>query len=377
MKLLIVSALGEFGGGAESMLYELATSIKDEIEMEVLFMKDGKLRESIENLGIITHYIETPKMRNGLGVLMWMAKYTQFLKKRNPSLILNWMPKAHLFTAIPNFFAKRPTYWWQHGVPDPPNIFDKITSKLPAIKIGSSSSIAKLAQEKLTNTPIFCTFPGSDVIKHAPNMRQRREIREKFGIGEDTIVLGNVGRLQGWKRQDILIETLELLIKQGRKVKLLLVGGNLYNLDNEYERTLNKLIIQKGLSDYIIATGNQLNVAPFYDAMDIYIHTAKGEPFGIVMVEAMLHAKPVIAIKSPGSIEIVKDQETGLLVNSDSPEILMENIIAMIEKGNSQGMGLKARDRAIILFSNNIMGEKILSEIVPYKETDNYKKVVL
>jgi len=376
MKLLIISSVGELGGGAESMLYELVFSIKEEIELEVLFMKDGKLKEAVENLNIRTHYLEIPRMKNGVGVVIWMTKYNQLLKKIKPTFVLNWMPKAHLFTALPNYFAKKPTYWWQHGVPNPPNFFDKITPKLPAKKIGSSSTIAKLAQEKLTDKPVFCTFPGSDIAKHAPDVKSREAIREKYGIDEETIVLGNIGRIQSWKRQDILIEALELLIKQNKKVKLLMVGGNLYNLDNEYERKINQLIIEKGLSEYIIMTGNQFNVAPFYDAMDIYVHTAKGEPFGIVMVEAMLHAKPVVAIKSPGSIEIVKEKETGLLVNSDSPDMVTNKIEALIEKGDFHSMGLKGRERAISLFSNKLMGQKILTEIMPYKEANDYKKVV-
>lgn len=156
-----------------------------------------------------------------------------------------------------------------------------------------------------------------------------------------------------------------------------MVGGNLYNLDNEYERKINQLIIEKGLSEYIITTGNQLNVAPFYDAMDIYVHTAKGEPFGIVMVEAMLHAKPVVAIKSPGSIEIVKDMETGLLVNSDSPKMVTNKIEALIEMEDFHRMGIKGRERAISLFSNKQMGQKILSEIMLDKEADIYKKEVI
>lgn len=81
MKLLIISSVGELGGGAESMLYELIFSIKEEIELEVLFMKDGKLKKAVENLKIRTHYLEIPRMKNGVGVLIWMTKYNQVLKK--------------------------------------------------------------------------------------------------------------------------------------------------------------------------------------------------------------------------------------------------------------------------------------------------------
>jgi len=378
MKLLIVSAIGELGGGAESMLYELVYSIKEDVEVEVLFMQEGNLKEKIGMLGITTHVLISPQMRNIARVIKWMGQYTMFLKRNNFTYVLNWMPKAHLFTAIPNSITKNPTLWWQHGVPDPPNFFDKLTIKLPAKKIGSSSTIAMRAQKRLTKKPVFCAYPGSDHLKHRPNDSNRSIIREKLEVDDDTLLIGNVGRIQSWKRQDILIDTLEKLIQQKINVKLILVGGNLYNLDNDYEEKLNTLIKEKKLEDYIITTGNQLEVGPYYDAMDIYLHTADGEPFGIVMVEAMLHEKPVIAIKSPGSIEIVEDGVTGVLMDSGDPNDISEEIINLV-KNNSllKQFGIEGRKRAIKMFSNYQMGKEILREIRTDSELDLYKKEVI
>ncbi|MFP7473334.1 glycosyltransferase [Niallia taxi] len=378
MKLLIVSAVGELGGGAESMLYELVHSIKADVEVEVLFMQEGKLKEKIDMLGITTHVLFSPQMRNITGVIKWMAKYTKFVRRNHYTYVLNWMPKAHLFTAIPNSINKKPTLWWQHGVPDPPNFFDKLTIKLPAKKIGSSSTIAMRAQKRLTKKPVFCAFPGSDHLRHRPNESNRSILRGKLEIDDDTLLIGNVGRLQSWKRQDILIKTLEKLIQAKIKAKLILVGGNLYNLDNEYEEKLNKMIREKKLGDYIITTGNQLDVEPYYDAMDIYLHTADGEPFGIVMVEAMLHEKPVIAIKSPGSVEIVEDRVTGLLLNSENPNDISKDIINLVKDNNLlKQFGIKGRKRAIEMFSNDQMGKEILREIRTDSGLDLYKKEVI
>ncbi|MCM3161739.1 glycosyltransferase [Metabacillus litoralis] len=360
------------------MLYELVKVIRKDAHVEVLFMQDGRLKDAIEELGVKTHLIKSPKMRHGFNVLIWMIKYFVFLKQIKPTLVLSWMPKAHLFTSIPSFIANLPSYWWQHGVPDPPNFFDKITSILPAKKVGSSSTIAKLAQQNLTKKPVFCTFPGVDIIKHSPNERNRNRIRKELGIDEDTILIGNVGRIQRWKRQDLLIKSLNLLIKKHSNAKVLLVGGNLYNLDNEYEKEVLSLIKELGLEDKIITTGNQLDVSPYFDAMDIYVHTANGEPFGIVMVEAMLHAKPLIAVKSPGSLEIIKDGVTGFIVDEGSPELLNIAMDKMIlEREDFPSIGEQGRTRAIKFFSNKQMGDSILRELVPKQYNKNTNKGIV
>lgn len=363
MKILIVSPVGELGGGAESMLYELVKVLKQKNEIEVLFMQEGKLKESIEKLEVKTILLKNKKMRNVLGLFLWMNKFYKISKDRKPDLILNWMTKAQIFSSIPSYIAGIPICWWQHGVPDPPNILDKLSNILPSNKIGSSSTIAKIAQQKLTNKPVFCSFPGVDIQKHSPNNQNRKEIRKDLGIDDDTIILGNVGRIQSWKRQDLLIEALEFLLKKHYKVKVLLVGGNLYNLDNKYEEKVNQLIEEKNLNQHVITTGNKLDVAPYYDAMDIYVHTAKGEPFGIVMVEAMLHSKPLIAVKSPGSVEIVETGLTGTLLEQESPEMIAIKIEEMIKQGDLKRIGEKGRLRAVQLFSNTQMGVNVNKEL--------------
>lgn len=128
------------------------------------------------------------------------------------------------------------------------------------------------------------------------------------------------------------------------------------------------MIKEKGLEDNVITTGNQLDVSPYYDAMDIYVHGARGEPFGIVMVEAMLHAKPLIVAKSPGSVEIV---------DNGSSENIAKEIEQMIMTGNLQLLGENGRNRAIYLFSNKQMGSNILAELEGISNKREYKKVVI
>ncbi|WP_117168554.1 glycosyltransferase family 4 protein [Paraliobacillus sediminis] len=378
MRILIVSALGELGGGAESMLYELVKVTRKEHQVEVLFMKDGKLKEGIDELKVKTYLLESPRMSNLLGGIKWMVKYASLLKhNEKPDVILNWMTKAQYFAAIPSYLLHIPVCWWQHGVPAPPNLLDRICTALPAKKIGSSSTKAQLAQKKMTSKKVFCSFPGSDSELHSPRMENRTLIREELGIKEKTILLGNIGRLQSWKRQDVLIETLEILLEKQYNVKLLLVGGNLYNLDNDFENKIFQLIKEKGLENNVITTGNQLDVSPYYDAMDIYVHAATGEPFGIVMVEAMLHSKPLIVSKSPGSVEIVENGVTGMIVEDGSSENMAREIEQMITNENLQLHGENGRNRAIRLFSNKQMGSDIIKELENIsKEKENNKVVV-
>ncbi|MGV2433196.1 MAG UNVERIFIED_CONTAM: glycosyltransferase [Rickettsiaceae bacterium] len=50
------------------------------------------------------------------------------------------------------------------------------------------------------------------------------------------------------------------------------------------------------------------------------------EPFGIIVLEAMAYHVPVIATKTNGPVEIIKDKEDGILIDTGSPEQLSDAI---------------------------------------------------
>jgi glycosyltransferase involved in cell wall biosynthesis len=71
------------------------------------------------------------------------------------------------------------------------------------------------------------------------------------------------------------------------------------------------------------------------------------EPFGVVVLEAMICARPVIASRAGGLAEIVVDGETGLLVPPDDPEALAKALRRLLaDQDLRQKMGLAGKRRA-------------------------------
>ena len=67
----------------------------------------------------------------------------------------------------------------------------------------------------------------------------------------------------------------------------------------------------------------------FYTRAKFFVHTAREEAFGLVILEAMSFAKAVIAPRVDGIPEFVRDGETGLLVNPDDPAALVKAMIRL------------------------------------------------
>jgi glycosyltransferase involved in cell wall biosynthesis len=245
------------------------------------------------------------------------------LRRERPDLILNWSPKVQLYGAASARLAGLDdrVIWWQHGIPNG-HWLDRVASMLPARAVGCSSQAAALAQDRLwPHRPTFVVHPGID----APGPASRSEVddlRAQLRIPPDRIVIGMVGRLQPWKGQDRLLHALVRLRGQGHDVHGLIVGGDAYDLSPEYARDLERLIGELALADAVTMTGHVDRVASYVQVMDVFVSASEGEPFGIVLLEAMALGVPVVAVASGGPLEIIDPGRSGVLAKGGDADAL-------------------------------------------------------
>ena len=134
--------------------------------------------------------------------------------------------------------------------------------------------------------------------------------------GGSTAILLFVGRLVERKGASYAVRALTELIEQGRDVRLVIVG------DGPERETLAELARVLGVADRVEMTGALAPTAvrEWYERAHVFVMPAvtdwKGEQegFGMVIVEAMSHGLPVVASRSGGIPDIIRDGENGLLV---------------------------------------------------------------
>jgi glycosyltransferase involved in cell wall biosynthesis len=109
-------------------------------------------------------------------------------------------------------------------------------------------------------------------------------------------VIGVVARLEEQKRVDLLVEVIGELRRRGVEVGGLIVGGG------TREPALRRQAEQAGLTRVIEFAGEQDDVVPWLDRMDLFLMTSAAEPFGITALEAMARRVPVVAMPCPGGL---------------------------------------------------------------------------
>ena len=162
------------------------------------------------------------------------------------------------------------------------------------------------------------------------------------------IILGNAGRLTSQKGQQYLIEVARRL-KQKKIAFTLYIAG-----EGEERPALEKLITRYDLHREVVLPGFVEDVENFMHGIDIFVLSSLWEGFGYVIVEAMAACKPTVAFNLSSNPEIIRDQETGFLV--DFPDV--ESFCMKLEQlaGNEslrRQLGRKGRERAEKLFSLN------------------------
>ena len=171
-------------------------------------------------------------------------------------------------------------------------------------------------------------------------------IRNKYGIGDQTFVVGTVGRLEdSCKRVSDLIRAMPMLREAGRDARLLVVG------EGEDSEMLRGLAESLGVADSVHFCGYQATAADYYAVMDVFALASAHEAFGLVLVEAMYAEVPVVATRVGGIPSVVDDGVTGLLVEALSPTLLATAILTLhADDGLRQSMGRKGRQRALAEF---------------------------
>ena len=173
------------------------------------------------------------------------------------------------------------------------------------------------------------------------------DIRQSCGAAADEILIGTVGRLvDGHKRVSDLLRAFASARMELPSLRLVIVG------DGPDAPMLKTLANDLGVADFVTFAGYQSDTRAFFDAMDIYVHPAAAEAFGLVLVEAMLAELPIVASRVGGIPAVVEEGSTALLVPPRQPAELAEAILLVArDRELRTTLGAAGRQRAGALFT--------------------------
>jgi phosphatidyl-myo-inositol dimannoside synthase len=159
--------------------------------------------------------------------------------------------------------------------------------------------------------------PGVDTERFRPDAAARAELRTRYGLSDRPVVVC-LSRLVPRKGQDMLIRALPEIRRRAAGAALVIVGGG------PYRDTLQRLAHRHGVEEHVVFTGGvSAAELPGHHAMaDVFAMPCRTrgagldvEGLGIVYLEASASGVPVVAGRSGGAPETVRDGQTGVVVD--------------------------------------------------------------
>ena len=158
-------------------------------------------------------------------------------------------------------------------------------------------------------------------------MMDASAVRDQFGIVQDALVIGMVGRVNAWKGQGDFLEAVTPILQANPKSVAFLAGsafeGEEWRVDE-----LEKAISDSPVAGQIKRIGYYSKTTELYNMFDIFVlPSTNPDPLPTVVLEAMACGKPVVGYRHGGVCEMVKEGENGLLLH----RISLENCLRLFK----------------------------------------------
>lgn len=175
-------------------------------------------------------------------------------------------------------------------------------------------------------------------------------IRAELGIDPDAPVVGLVGRLDAGKGVDVFLEAAAICHDEFPEARFVVCGGEVRGQE-EVARAAVRHAAELGLGDRVSFTHWRYrpeDMPEVYAALDVLVSASTTpESFGLVLIEAMASARPVIATDHGGPREVCAEGETGLLVPPRDPPRMAGAILDLLrDRARAAAMGAEGRRRA-------------------------------
>ncbi len=193
--------------------------------------------------------------------------------------------------------------------------FSKLfAAHLSGIVCPSQRVVDKLNEYEIT-APKFIIPTGIDISKFKPvPVEEKQAVRDRYNITNENLFLLSVSRISYEKNIQTILNGMPKVVKELPHARLLIVG------EGPYKKELEKQAEKLGISEYVIFSGEVPNeeIAPFYQAADIFVSASDSETQGLTYTESMAAKTRVVAKGNAYLDPLFDDLSLGVTYKEDN-----------------------------------------------------------
>jgi glycosyltransferase involved in cell wall biosynthesis len=308
-------------GGAEEHLLSLVRNLdRNRYAATVCCIgRSGQIGKEIEESGV--KLVELRKLQKGGYDSEIVTLLREVLRREQTSLLHAHLYHANMYGRLAAFREDVPAVCSIHNTYINPKRHRRLINwwlaRRTSFIIAGSEAIKNdiLRYDGVPSEKVRVIHYGVDVGKFGRPLA-REKAREKLGLPTDRFYVGTVGRLEEQKGQNILVEAVARLRREGTEMTVLLIGSG------REEKRLRAQVAREGVTDNVLFLGTRRDLPELFRAMDVFALPSLWEGLPLALLSAMASGLPVVVTPVGGIPEIVRDGGNGFLVPPGDPVAL-------------------------------------------------------
>jgi glycosyltransferase involved in cell wall biosynthesis len=323
-------------GGAERQLISLAVGLKEcgHVITVAVFYPGGILQEKLTAYGVP---VISLNKRGRWDIFRFLVCLVRTVRSESPEILHAYLGTSNILSVLLKpLFPRCRIIWGMRASNLDLDCYDWffrvlyriecILSRFADLIIANSRAGKAIAIARGIPKHMIVVIPnGVDTQHFKPDSKVRARLRSEWGIRDDEILIGLVGRLDPMKDHPTFIKAAALLARQRRDVRFACVGDG----PVDYTQKLHAFAHQLGLNGKLIWVGARDNMPAVYNAFDVASSSSRGEGFSNVIGEAMACGVPCVVTDVGDSARIVGD--TGVVVPPRDPIALAHGLKTALE----------------------------------------------
>lgn len=341
LNLLFVSAYTGLGGGESVQLNLMGALDPDRFVLHLVCPREGQLAEAARKHGVHVHTIPFR------GATEWFvpAIWSRFPVGRKIAARARQLGIAAIhsdYHSLPfAVYAARANSipvvwnamgWWFQAKPWQRTFFrDKVT-RIIAITQAVRDRWLAGSGDIMPPECINVLVPGVDPEYYHPKV-DGSPVREKLGITDDVPLVGMIARFQHVKGHDVFQDMAKRIHVEMPGARFVVAGENVFGVskDEVYKQSvLDRARTDPVLRETLTYLGFWTDAREVVAASDVIVCPSRFESLGMVHLESMAMACPVVSMNNGGPAETVVDEVTGYLVPPEDPAALAERVLTLL-----------------------------------------------
>lgn len=368
--LLFVSAYTGLGGGESVQLNLMGALDPARWALHLATPRDGQLSEAARALNVRTHVVPYRGVPTWFLPPVWM----RFPAARRLAALARDVGASAIHTdyhslpfAVAAARANRiPVVWnamgwWFPVYPWQRRFFREGITQIVAITEAVRDRWLG-AEPFMPHDRVRVIVPGVDPAQYHPGV-DGGPIRERLGLGADAPLVGMIARFQHVKGHDVFQAMARRVLAQIPEARFVVAGENVFGVskDEAYKQDVLRAAREDpALSAALTYLGFWPDAREVIAASDVIVCPSRFESLGMVHLESMAMARPVVSMNNGGPAETVVDGETGFLVPPEDPDALADRVVRLLrDPALRQRMGAAGRERVLARYTSSGYAEQI------------------